>query len=305
MVDSDVMLSIGEAAKLMGVCENTLRDWDIEGKFIAERTNGNHRRYSLNNIRKWVDENVKNEPKKECYLKQVQLDLIEKWKEYLGEEKDVNLAILLENQKLTQEFMQENIFSTNQLLWLVKESWARIQFKKMVSVVSFLHPCELVPYIKEQNNNFVLETKATAIPSFKYNFSIFNNANFDNVKELYADAIAKDIDLMILDKLPKTTTDNIDIILHREEQFPACQYVIGPKVVIDNIKKSIKNENIDYYEIQTILDKETFIPFCCVGNYAKNNLTLPIFCPYVLINVCPTTTLSVRNLIGRCGWVEL
>jgi excisionase family DNA binding protein len=39
----DKLLSISEACKLMDVCENTLRDWDIEGKFRAERSSGGHR----------------------------------------------------------------------------------------------------------------------------------------------------------------------------------------------------------------------------------------------------------------------
>ena len=48
------LLSINEAAKLLDVCENTLRDWDIEGKFKATRTTGGHRRYSLDQIREYL-----------------------------------------------------------------------------------------------------------------------------------------------------------------------------------------------------------------------------------------------------------
>ena len=40
------MLSIGEAAALLGVCTGTLRRWEREGKIAAPlRTLGGHRRY--------------------------------------------------------------------------------------------------------------------------------------------------------------------------------------------------------------------------------------------------------------------
>jgi len=42
------MLSIGEAAELLGVAVSTLRRWEIEGRLIPSyRTHGGHRRYSL------------------------------------------------------------------------------------------------------------------------------------------------------------------------------------------------------------------------------------------------------------------
>ena len=46
------LLSISEAAKLLGVAESTLRRWEDEGKLIPdERTKGNQRRYKLSSLR--------------------------------------------------------------------------------------------------------------------------------------------------------------------------------------------------------------------------------------------------------------
>ncbi|GAB6137262.1 hypothetical protein JCM15060_04510 [Halanaerobaculum tunisiense] len=38
-------LSIREAAEFLGVAQSTLRRWDNEGKLVAYRTQGGHRRY--------------------------------------------------------------------------------------------------------------------------------------------------------------------------------------------------------------------------------------------------------------------
>jgi excisionase family DNA binding protein len=86
------MLSISEAARLMGVHENTLRDWDIENKFKASRTVGGHRRYSLSDIRNYLDRmpaealkevGIIEEPKEKDPFKAI----IQKWEEagYLNE----------------------------------------------------------------------------------------------------------------------------------------------------------------------------------------------------------------------------
>jgi len=44
------LVSIGKAANMLGVCEETLRQWDRDGKLIAAKTAGNHRRYKMEDI---------------------------------------------------------------------------------------------------------------------------------------------------------------------------------------------------------------------------------------------------------------
>lgn len=44
-------LTIKEAAKELGVAQETLRRWEAEGKIIAERTKGGHRRYDISKLR--------------------------------------------------------------------------------------------------------------------------------------------------------------------------------------------------------------------------------------------------------------
>jgi len=43
-------VSIGEAAKTLGVSTQTLRRWDIDGKLVAERTPGGRRRYRVTDV---------------------------------------------------------------------------------------------------------------------------------------------------------------------------------------------------------------------------------------------------------------
>jgi putative resolvase len=44
MTDTDETLSIGTAARLLGVSVDTVRRWEAEGKITATRTPGNQRR---------------------------------------------------------------------------------------------------------------------------------------------------------------------------------------------------------------------------------------------------------------------
>ena len=48
------LLSVAEAAALLNVTPWTLRKWDREGKLVALRTNGQHRRYRLVDINRFL-----------------------------------------------------------------------------------------------------------------------------------------------------------------------------------------------------------------------------------------------------------
>ncbi|MCL2125714.1 MAG: helix-turn-helix domain-containing protein, partial [Oscillospiraceae bacterium] len=45
------LVSIGKAAKILGVSEVTLRRWDEDGKLVSMKTEGGHRRYDMSKIR--------------------------------------------------------------------------------------------------------------------------------------------------------------------------------------------------------------------------------------------------------------
>ncbi|TQV63589.1 MAG: IS607 family transposase, partial [Halothiobacillaceae bacterium] len=45
------LVSIGEAASVLGVSITTLRRWEASGKLVAEHTAGGHRRYDLAKLR--------------------------------------------------------------------------------------------------------------------------------------------------------------------------------------------------------------------------------------------------------------
>lgn len=51
----DKLISLKEAADIMGLSPETLRNWDDSGKFPAIRTNGNHRRYSMESVLGFIE----------------------------------------------------------------------------------------------------------------------------------------------------------------------------------------------------------------------------------------------------------
>ena len=53
-------LSIKEAANFLGVAQSTLRRWDNEGKLVADRTEGGHRRYDKNKLIAFQDDKENN-----------------------------------------------------------------------------------------------------------------------------------------------------------------------------------------------------------------------------------------------------
>lgn len=54
-------VSVSKAADLLGICKDTLREWDRQGKLVPVRTQGNHRRYKLEDIERLL--NVPSEEK--------------------------------------------------------------------------------------------------------------------------------------------------------------------------------------------------------------------------------------------------
>ena len=47
----DRLVTIGKAAKILGVSKMTLRRWDEEGRLVSIRTEGGHRRYDISKIK--------------------------------------------------------------------------------------------------------------------------------------------------------------------------------------------------------------------------------------------------------------
>ena len=62
------MFSIGIAADLLGVCIKTLRRWDYKKKICSIRTLGGHRRFSIQEIHRLLEEERSLLDKKPCFL---------------------------------------------------------------------------------------------------------------------------------------------------------------------------------------------------------------------------------------------
>lgn len=311
---NEKLLSIGETAKLLDVCENTLRDWDIEGKFKAERSAGGHRRYSLDQVREYLEKNPPKVEEKPQETYAVKNDVI--WSNWVNTEyfKDCktltlreqeNLALILENVKLSNDNSSNPLFSTSQILWLIQQAWLRTKFKKMVSIQPITSPASLIFYLDGKKNS--VDSEAICAKTYKYSFSFFEKAEFDKIKDSYADAIAYDIDCAIMDLLP---TINVEWISDAATMLPTNRirladyydYVILPKWYAEKAKELGMTYGLDVFEGPLRLDEESLLPKAIGGRYPKSqfNLEPPIFAPYIMLIDGPSLG-STRTAMFRAG----
>lgn len=314
------MLSIGEAAKLMNVCENTLRDWDVEGKFEALRTAGGHRRYSLKQIREYLEEN---QPKKESGIFPFRSEMskkVDKWSDWLDElteEKERrNLAILLDNCSNYIECARKFDFHSGlflneeQMLWLTKEGWLRCRLKKIVSVQPMNAPASLVYWFKTNNDvihsGLTIMSAAVAARTQKFNFNVFKKSEFENVKDAYADCIGAGLDDFILEMMKNNacSIENISNAVLMGTFEGGFDYLVGPIGAIDELKKADVMKGIDLYPIEPLLNEKTFAPLAISGNYPTSTMDSPIFCPYIIANLTPMIRGGTCSICFRAGWFE-
>lgn len=57
------MISIRRAANILGICDQTLRSWEKQGRIAVVRTAGRQRRYKLSDIENLLQEINKNSDK--------------------------------------------------------------------------------------------------------------------------------------------------------------------------------------------------------------------------------------------------
>lgn len=300
----EVLLNISEAAKLMQVCENTLRDWDIEGKFKAQRTDGGHRRYNLDQIRDFISKKenkellktVKEWPIYGCSKANNSIEIINKWEDlgYLSDieekrEKDC-MAILLDNCLLSRENISNPIFSTEQALYLTKESWLRCKFKKMISIQPMMGPTALSFFLVRNESSIKIESESVDANFTSANFKFFNKANFDSIKDIYSDAIASEIDGIIFNLIEKNNLFSKEFLMtYKFKASEMYDYIIASQSVIEKTPKNCLN-NIDVFE--TLGDSNAF----CAGKYPASTLDAPILHPFVVFQEGP----SSENLTSSC-----
>lgn len=323
VLSGEMLLTISETARLMGVCENTLRDWDIEGKFKAFRTLGGHRRYALADIREYLEKNAeKTTETNQAILKKEAL--VNKWRDWLGvgssQTDEINLARLLENSQEYLNVMREqdsisnDCFSTQQTLWLVSQGWLRAKLKKAVSIQALGGPCGLAFYgvhvkdTRTENITLKMESTAVAAKTCTYGFTIFPEANFEHVKNLYANAIAKSIDNIIVKALFPTHKCNLDVLMDASlcsnERLP-YDYIAAPKGMLEKLAEREACKGIDLIPIVASLDPDSFLITAVAGEYGKSNLSLPIFMPYNLWMVGPVLDgAGVAAALLRFGWCD-
>lgn len=169
---------------------------------------------------------------------------------------------------------------------------------EMVSVQPINGPCGIVFSIDGSlNKHNKISRQAVAAESFLYNITLFPKANFDIIKDIYADALADNLDIIIANHLPK-----IDVNLLPEN----VDYIIAAKSVIETLKSKQSYKDVDFYEMPQICGSINTAPRA--GKYPRfecgfvkmtciSNLETRIFSPYILLGVTPNNALQLR-----AGW---
>lgn len=300
---NEELLSISEAAKLLDVCEQTLRDWDIEKKFKAHRTAGGHRRYTLAQCREYLEKNPP-KPKKEtkitCDVKRVL-----KWESsgYLdsceSREKQI-LAMLLDNaQKVYTTNPCDNLeISSNQYLWLTQQVFLRSKFKKMVAIQPMTGPCTMVYYMEHNKKTTSIQSKAVGANILKLDTPLIQGLDFETAKEAYANALATEIDMCILKELPFF---DVELLCEQNVESNLYDYMILPESLYEKFKDSEMLKGIDLFPTKLIVQPETYLPRAAAGKYPTSTLELPVFSPYVLLWIGPPLV-TTHSIMARWGW---
>jgi hypothetical protein len=198
----------------------------------------------------------------------------------------------------------EKNLSKDEVSYIVKEGWARSKFKKMVSIQPMQGPVGLVYHM---DNSFAINSEAIASKVRKMNFSIFKDASFENVKDVYAEALAKEIDFEIFKKLPNLVFENLmdRFLLDKTsliEELKEYDYLIGPKALIDKLKE--EHLGLDLFEHFPIINEELKTTVAA-GKYPEHLFQKPIFAPYILLISGPTVVPGITSTaMMRVSWFE-
>jgi len=297
------LLTAKEVSKLSGISETRLLELDTYGKFKSHKViNGEHY-YTLQGTRNYLADYDK--LKKGHNTKE---EILEKWREhlspdgrYLDNYEKHTLAILLDNAFLANTVCTfENNLSPEQIIWLVQQSWIRSKFKKMVNIQPVLGPAAMVYWGNPIQDDCVSATTQ------KYATGLFKKGNFEQLKDTYANAIAEEIDLYIFRNLHKLNKCSIESILDCATQgsfrlSDNYNYIIAPKTQINALRNLNSCQGVHLFEIEAMLDPDSFSVMAVAGKYPHTFFDLPIFAPYVLINQLPTIS-GIIGLAMRAGW---
>ena len=272
---SEEMLSIGEAARLMNVCENTLREWDNVGSFPASRSTGSHRRYSLDQVRLYVE--------KHPQVKDFKNEYDSKKGEYYNIKKA--LTINAENYFITYESTVGNpnmVLSKEQFVWLTNETWERSKLRKMINVQPMINSCGYVFYRLKT----VIESSLVAYWEKRINVCFFKNVDFELIKNVYADALAAVVDQDISKHLPRIDLNSLKEIAKYDcqDMKKLYDYIAAPLEYVESFKLISSMKNVELITIQDLLDPETFDHIGIGGFYPNNRYDLPIYCPHLLFS---------------------
>jgi hypothetical protein len=174
----------------------------------------------------------------------------------------------------------------------------------MVSIQPLLGPCGMCYYLDHSNPQVTkLEAKAVAAVTRKCDFTVFRDAEFDHVKDLYANALVRELEIDIFTTLYKYGVGcDLDTVLQQPGLLKGqYNYIVGPPSLND-LRGREEVNGVDIVTMPTILSDD-FSPMVIMGRYPIGIMELPVFMPYILWTVSPELTTGVAHVFTRSGWL--
>lgn len=199
------MLSIGEVSRVIGVTEKTLRIWDEIGKLKSERTEGGHRRYDPEAVRRLILDglggDIETISDEVYHLEKAGHDRhacqdTKFWEEkgLLSEQDEDHkvLAVLLSNQALWNKIKSNDhlLINTDCCLHILRKLWNKLTVRNLIPIHPMLVSAILHYFTEYKNNNNELLLNSESI-SYK-NENIDVNLLLPEVRQDYLILLEKE-----------------------------------------------------------------------------------------------------------------
>lgn len=232
-------------------------------------------------------------------------DLGQYWRRHLEgvEEKDLQmLTVLIENSVLAFKSGFPTMDS-QKVAWLVRESWLRCRFRKMVSVEAIEGPVGLVYF--QDKETLRMASEATAAKTFKCHIDISADAT-DSDFEGYANALAKFLERHIVEHLPMCDAADIEDCVFDAPRGAKLSslydYLIVPEAMADRLRTYEATEGMDVYGMAAMLHPKDFYVVAVAGKYPTSHWSLPVFSPYMISGESLIRSMTPQ-LFLRAGWM--
>lgn len=261
-VSEEDLLTISEAARISGVTEKTLREWDASGKLKAFRTKGGHRRYRIGDLRqgKLVSPSIyddlvlsdqlhydkSKEPLHQFWLERDQVNK--------GEQ---DLSVLLSTVKAfcsasSIELDANHDYET--YIEVTKAIWRSMSAKQFVMIHPLMGPCGLIFYMQQKSkidNEIDMKVESMAVNSRTESYRATANFNYrlEENTEAFGKMLARELDVQILENMKTELSMDEEMLMTKTLAPKPDHYVVitalGTRAMLEQYQEFITLDGND------------------------------------------------------------